>query len=151
MKKAIYFVLIVVTIFFAELARAQNGEPVDVPLIRLIVVPNQYNGVIVRTIGYVRFEFEGDVMYPHKEDYEHGLVGNGIWIDSSDLDQKQLNECSGHCMKYCLIVATFDANKQGHLGMWSGSFRNIKRFEVWSGTIPEMKRGGTHKGNGAGE
>ncbi len=112
-----------------SMSRAQNQEPVDVPLIRLIVVPEKYHGVFVRTLGFVRLEFEGNVMYPHREDCMHALIGNGIWID---VDEKHFKQASTHGMKYCLIEATFDANERGHLGMWSGSFKSIRRFEIWS-------------------
>jgi hypothetical protein len=131
--------LTAVTLLFNGVTRAQCDEPVDVPLIRLIAVPEKYNGVLVRTIGFVRLEFEGNVMYPHREDYENALVGNGVWID---IDEKRLKqETSTHIMRYCLIEAIFDANHRGHFGIWSGSLKDIKRFEVWSDPTLGIKRG----------
>jgi len=127
--KAAVLVSLALILLCPNISRAQNQEPVDIPLIRLIVVPEKYHGVLVRTIGFVRLEFEGDVMYPHKEDCTHALLGNGIWID---IGEKHLRQASTLGMKYCLIEATFDANERGHFGMWSGSFKNIRRFEVWS-------------------
>jgi hypothetical protein len=100
-----------------------------VPLIRLIAAPEKFQGILVRTLGFVRLEFEGNVIYPYKEDYKNGLVGNGIWLD---INNKDIEQNYKHGMKYFLIVATFDANRRGHFGMWSGSLTNIKRFEIWS-------------------
>jgi len=103
----------------------------DLPLVRLVVSPEKYHGKRVRVIGFVRLEEEGSGVYVHKEDYQHALIGNGVWINVSgarlDADgQKNRN------MKYCLIEGTFDAKKRGHKGAWSGSIKNISRFEVWS-------------------
>lgn len=102
----------------------------QLPLVRLVVSPEKYHGKRVRVIGFVRLEFEGNAVYTYKEDYQHGLIGNGAWINvPATLDaqgQKNRN------MKYCLIEGTFDAKNRGHLGLWSGSIKNISRFEVWS-------------------
>lgn len=124
---------VICTIVFATFSVfpvfAQCDEPIDVPLIRLIVMPEKYHGDLVRTIGFVRLEFEGNVMYPSKEDCDHALLGNGIWID---LTTAKFDGQYEDGMKYFLIEATFDANDHGHMDLWSGAFTNIKRFEVWS-------------------
>ncbi len=104
-------------------------NPTDVPLIRLVVVPEKCHGARIRTIGFVRFEFEGDVIYPHREDYDHALVGNGIWIEVTGKLRSRHKELS---MKYCLVEGIFDAKQRGHFGMWSGTIKNITRFQIWS-------------------
>lgn len=136
---AVWVCLISMVFLVTEETLAKSEEPVDVPLIRLIAVPEKYNGVLVRTIGFVRLEFEGNVMFPHRDDYEHSLVGNGVWININENNLKQ--EGSTYVMKYCLIVGTFDMNDHGHMGLWSGSLNNIKRFEVWSDPTFGAKRG----------
>jgi len=136
---AVWVCLLAMVFLFAEETLAKSEEPADVPLIRLIAVPEKYNGVLVRTIGFVRLEFEGKVMYPHRDDYEYSLVGNGVWININEKDLKQ--EASTYVMKYCLIVGTFDARDRGHMGLCSGSLNNIKRFEVWSDPTFGSKRG----------
>ncbi len=108
----------------------QMRPPEQIPLVRLVVSPEKYHGKRVRVIGFVRLEFEGNAVYVHKEDYQHALIGNGLWINvPNTLDsqgQKNRN------MKYCIIEGTFDAKNTGHLGLWSGSLKNISRFDVWS-------------------
>ena len=107
----------------------QMRPPEQMPLVRLVVSPEKYHGKRVRVIGFVRLEFEGNAVYVHKEDYQHALIGNGLWINGPNLEsqgQKNRN------MKYCIIEGTFDANNKGHMGLWSGSLKSISRFDVWS-------------------
>ncbi|MBC8101530.1 MAG: hypothetical protein H7Z41_02945 [Cytophagales bacterium] len=105
------------------------SEPADLPLVRLVTMPEKYHGIRVRTIGFVRIEFEGNVLYPHREDYEHALLGNGVWIELTDKLRSQGKQYS---MKYCLIEGVFDAKQQGHLGLWSGTIKSISRLQIWS-------------------
>lgn len=56
-------------------------------------------------------------------------MGNAFWIDATDQmrkDKKELND------KYVLIRGTFDAHKRGHLGLFSGTLKDIKRCRIWS-------------------
>jgi len=39
----------------------------------LIANPKDYHGKIVRVIGFVRLEFEGNAIYLHQGDYKHSL------------------------------------------------------------------------------
>jgi|SRR6266404_4129640 len=103
----------------------------DTPLIRLIARPADFDGQRVRVIGFVRLEFEGNVMYPHKEDYDHALLGNGVWLSISDQIQQRTAELTG---KYCLVEGRFSASNRGHMGVWSGAIEDVSRFQVWSGS-----------------
>ena len=126
---AIIFVCLIALILLpSEIVVAQNEEPVDVPLIKLIAQPEKYNGILVRTIGFIGL-YDGDIMYPHEEDCKHALMGNGIWIYTSDDHDKFVTK---YDKRYCLIEAIFDADARGHKEYWSGGFKNIKRLDVWS-------------------
>jgi len=37
----------------------------------------------------LRLEFEGDVLYLHREDYENAILGNGIWVSVTPALAKQ--------------------------------------------------------------
>jgi len=104
------------------------AEPLDVSLVQLIASPKGYNGKIVRLIGFVRLEFEGDAIYLHQEDYKHSISKNGLWIDVTEDMEKRKTALD---QKYVLIEGTFDAKMTGHFGMWSGSIQKITRCQVW--------------------
>jgi hypothetical protein len=109
-------------------APIRNEVPVDVSLIQVIANPETFDGKLVRVIGFLRLEFEGNALYFHREDYENGLLRNGIWVEATPeitRDRKTLN------MNYVLLEGVFNAKDRGHMGMWSGSIRQIRRTEIW--------------------
>jgi hypothetical protein len=59
--------------------RATQSD-VHVSLIHLIANPEAFDGKPVSVMGFFRYEFEGTALYVHREDYEHALSKNGIWV-----------------------------------------------------------------------
>ena len=121
------FLLLSLLCWFAQPLVA--AEPLDVSLVKLIANPNDYNGKVVRVIGFVRLEFEGNAIYLHQDDYKHGISKNGLWIDVTDDIRKKRTDFD---QKYVLLEGTFNAKETGHMGLWSGSIQKISRFQVWS-------------------
>src|SRR3954463_11374207 len=104
------------------------AEPLDLSLVQLIANPKDYDGKIVRVIGFVRLEFEGNAIYLHQDDYKHSIAKNGLWIDVTDDIRKKQKD---YDQKYVLLEGTFNAKDTGHMGLWSGSIEKITRFQVW--------------------
>jgi hypothetical protein len=104
------------------------AEPLNVSLVQLIANPKDYDGKVVRVIGFMRLEFEGDGIYLHQDDYKHSIYKNGLWIDASDDMQKKKAELD---QKYVLLEGTFNAKMTGHRGAWSGSIEKITRCQMW--------------------
>lgn len=109
-------------------AQVEPVEPIDVSLIQLIANPNEYHGKLVRVIGYCRLAFEGDALYLHREDFEHGITKNAAWIDIGSKISTNPRELNG---RYVLVEGVFNANDKGHLGLYSGCLKEIKRIEPW--------------------
>jgi hypothetical protein len=126
MKIRSTFLLLALLCWFVQPSVAV--EPVDVSLVQLIANPKDHDGQIVRVIGFVRLEFEGNAIYLHQEDYKHGVSKNGLWIDVSDDIRKRRAE---YDRKYVLIEGTFSAKDKGHMDMFSGSIQKISRFQLW--------------------
>jgi len=112
----------------------------DVSMINLIATPEKYKGRQIRTIGYLNLEFEGNGIYLHKDDCEHGIPKNGLWIEMT-MDSVQLPQIKKCIKNYVLIEGTFDLD-EGHMGAFSGSIKNITRLEIWhSGIVdPPIKK-----------
>src|SRR5437660_10122960 len=91
-------------------------EPTDVTLVQLIANPDRFDGKLIRVIGFLRLEFEGNVLYLHREDYENAILGDGIWVDVTPSMEKQRATLN---MKYVLLEGIFSAGDKGHMGMWS--------------------------------
>jgi hypothetical protein len=102
----------------------------DVSLVQLIAQPEKFDGKRVRFIGFLRIEFEGDAIYLHREDFDHGISRNAVWINiPADMTKQQRSEVN---MRYVVCVGVFQAARHGHMGMFSGEITNVRRLEFWS-------------------
>lgn len=99
--------------------------PTFVSMINLIATPERYHDLRVGVIGYCCFAFERMAVYLHEADYHAGVSKNGLWLTAERDDLALLHE------KVCLIWGVFDQEHKGHLGMFSGSIRDIDRLQEW--------------------
>jgi hypothetical protein len=109
-------------------APIQAQEPTNVTLVQLIANPEKFDGKLIRVIGFLRLEFEGNVLYLHREDYENAILGDGIWVDATAPMMKQKTTLN---MNYVLLEGMFSSSDRGHMGMWSGAIKQIRRGEIW--------------------
>jgi hypothetical protein len=125
MKKARLLALLMLC--FAVLPDAMAEQSLVVSMIQLIATPEKYQGKRVRMLAFLRIEFEGNALYLHKEDYQHLLYGNGLWIDlpKGISNGKELNN------RYVLVEGLFDGTQKGHMGLWSGTITDVTRLEPW--------------------
>lgn len=120
-------------LLFTGAVHAQS-EVHDVSMIQLIASSEKYEGKYVRVMGFLRLEFEGNALYLHREDYEKSLYRNGVWVHVAEIEtSRRFN------MKYVLIEGTLDSKDRGHMGLWSGAIKDIKRVELWGPDREEKK------------
>ncbi len=103
-------------------------EPKAVSLIQLISNPSEFDGELVRVIGYCRLEFEGSALYLHREDFEYVINKNAVWLDVRSListSQPNLNN------RYVIVEGVFDSKDKGHMDNYSGCIKEIRRFNPW--------------------
>jgi hypothetical protein len=110
---------------------AVRHEAIDVSMIRLIAAPQEYSKKVIRVIGYLNIEFEGNAVYLHKEDFERSLTTNAIWVDAKPEIMKDLKKLSG---QYVLLEGVFEGSDHGHMGLFSGALREIHRGDAWAFT-----------------
>jgi hypothetical protein len=109
--------------------RSSDGsKPTGVGMVALLAAPERYEGKIIRTLGFMCIEFEGDALYLHEEDYRHGLRKNSLALRLSESQRKQFK---GLSLKYVLIEGTVYADGPEHTDLWSGAIGNITRLQVW--------------------
>lgn len=102
----------------------------SVSIINLISTPEKYHNKRIQVIGYLNLEFEGNAIYLHKEDYKKSIASNGFWVDFTEeswtnINNFKINKC------YVLIEGTFDMDSFGHMGLWSGTIKDITRVVKW--------------------
>jgi hypothetical protein len=112
---------------------ATAGEPEDVSILQLIAASQAFDGKLVRVVGFLHLEFEDNELYFHKEDYDHAIYFNGIWIDLPR-DKMQANKSLN--LNYVLVTGTFDSANRGHNGLSSGSITKVQNVEIWSKRSP---------------
>jgi hypothetical protein len=99
-------------------------QRICVSILALIANPRDFDGKYVRVVGYVVSQIEMWAVFSSEADCRNGVTKNGIWLDTYDTPYAHVNEA------YAVVEGTFDATSLGHLGMWSGTIREISRLEL---------------------
>jgi hypothetical protein len=128
MRPLIKCVLIALCLTSGFAAGTVRHDAMGVSLIRLIAAPQEYANRVVRVMGYLKIEFEGNAIYLHQEDREHGLYKNGLWLEAPGEMMKELQKLSG---RYVLIEGVFEPKNTGHGGLFSGAIIDINRAQAW--------------------
>jgi len=128
MKVIVLACLLLTPCFEMTMSAPEPANVTNVTLVQLIANPEKFDGKLVSVIGFLRLEFEGNVLYLHREDYDHAILGDGIWVDVTPEMTKHKESLQMH---YVLLVGIFDSKDRGHMGMWSGSLTKIQRAEAW--------------------
>lgn len=110
----------------------------DVSLVALISNPGHYDGKLVRVVGFLNTEFEGDGLYLHHDYHRLGISKNAVWVSVEEDRWGELSELSG---KYVLLEGRFSTMK-GHMDLFSGELGGLRRWDFYS----EVKGGYEAKG-----
>lgn len=106
-----------------------NSEPASVGMVALLAAPEKYDGVRVRTFGFLRIEFEGNALYLHQEDYRNRLRKNAMELNLSVKQEKELMALN---LKYVVIEGTVSGDRAVvERGMYGGALGKITRIEYW--------------------
>ena len=122
--------LLKILLAVAAVATAAAAEPEieRATLLQVLAHPEKFDGKRLQLIGYLHLQFEGNALYLHKEDYDHQIIGNMVWIEvQGDLHkrEKELND------EYVMVIGTFDAKDLGHMSLCSGSLNKITSCSLW--------------------
>jgi hypothetical protein len=97
------------------------------PLARLMVLPQVYDGVLVRVAGYCQIEFEGNRIAENAalESTRSGVWA--VWLQLGWPVDSQVRQLSG---QYCAVEGVVNANMRGHFGMFRASLDQIRLIEA---------------------
>ena len=102
-----------------------------IPMVRLLVTPEKYDGKKVMVFVVVQAGFEIQGAFESRGAAIH--PSNGIWIDG-DLSKYYTDDVRWYGG---YVAGTFHAGKRGHMGMWSGSIGELDRLDLWP--LPDSK------------
>jgi len=81
----------------------RNGEyrceSYRVSIYGLLANPAAWDGKDVVVVGYASIGFEHSAIYPHKEDLDHAIMQNGLWLVASDSVSKHLGDTNSRNRK----------------------------------------------------
>jgi hypothetical protein len=104
----------------------RGTRPIGLSLVKLLARPDDFDGQFVQVCGFYCHDFEGTALYLHREDCEHGLSKNALWVNG--VIPSPVEGDSPFHMKYVLLEATFSAQLHGHFGLFSGTLLDVKRM-----------------------
>ncbi len=100
-RKSKYVALCLITFFMAlNVGQGQSNVPRSVSFIELIANPTKFDGKAVLVTGFLALDPpDGNMLYLHKEDYDHGILLNALsievtkqmWADREKVDQNYVN------------------------------------------------------------
>jgi hypothetical protein len=122
MKRFAYALIMAIALIFPVQA-IENIR--DVSVMALVVTPEKFDGSLIRTVDFLRLEFEGDSIYLNREDSEHRISKNGLWIMADDIPDARKKDLNN---KYVLVEGLFSARILGHMGAYSGAITNVTRL-----------------------
>ena len=124
-----------------------DDQAEDVSLIQLIATPERFNGKHVNVTGFLHLGYEAASLYLSKEDYDHVILDNTLYIDVTDEIAKDKDKLN---LKYVRLQGTFRAKRPGRTIPESrGTITKITYFKLWSDPAAPLeqqlhKRSGTN-------
>jgi len=107
-------------------ANESRSEIIDCSLVALLADPQRYNGKLVRTSGFAIVRFEESAIYLSRDDAEHTITENAVWIGSP---AKGVPFTSLHG-RYIMVEGQFRAQSDGLQGAFFGSIEHISRTRI---------------------
>lgn len=124
-KQVVIALLIAVTGSMYSQQTPAQASPIAVGTVALLADPQKYDGKRIRTIGFACVEFESNVLYLHKEDFQYANNKNALWLRLSDTQRKEYGKLS---LKYVIIEGTFYATGPERFE-FGGAIGDITRLE----------------------
>lgn len=108
-----------------------------VSMVRLLAVPERYDGMVLRTVGYATFGFENNFLFLHQEDARRGVYINALSLSSPPkLEGGGVGPEEG---LYVLVEGRFTASDEttSRMGRPVASLSNITRIQEVDEVGPE--------------
>lgn len=102
------------------IACGENYERVSI--IALIGQPDAYEGKKVMISGYLKIKHEGNALYLGKEDMDHVLTENAIWLT---LKSDQVEKWQSISNNYAYVFGEFTTKSRGHFDLYPGALVNV--------------------------
>lgn len=93
-------------------------------MVQLLANPERYDGDHIRVAGYIHFEPDSNAIYLHKEDEEHHVLKNGLWVALA-----QGVSFEGCQDAYVIVEGVYRARATGRMTRWTGELTHVTRCQ----------------------
>ena len=130
---------------------ASAQSPIKVSLINLIATPERFDGKVVWVEGYMHDQFEDQAVYLSKEDGDHWITSNAIWVVETENTKVEMHPSMINSSKskkphfetdhsYVSIIGTFNMGNRGHFGLYAGELNQVSRIQGLPNLLSASKR-----------
>ena len=126
MKRLLVVLLWVV---FSAPTVGPSVNPPAVSVVQLLANPEKYDGQQISVIGFLRLEFDGDMLYLSSEDYQHSIPENGLWVERNPGIMHESEKLDSN---YVLLVGVFKARPIGYARFAAGGITKVSSATLWS-------------------
>jgi len=130
MKIYLKCVVVLVLVLFPATSTSEDEArmPRAVSLVELIANPDRFEGQLILVAGYLGLDPpDGNMIYLHKEDYDHGILFNAVdielnkeaWVEREKLD-----------LNYVRVVGVFRGRVKAH-ALYS-AITDVQSCTLWS-------------------
>jgi hypothetical protein len=81
---------------------------------------------MVTVAGWARIEFEGNALYPTKQEMERRTAQHAIWLQLGWPVSADIRGLDG---AHITVEGRFNGHHKGHFGMFVGALEDISRIE----------------------
>lgn len=93
-------------------------------MVQLLANPERYDGDHIRVVGYIHLEPDSNAIYLHKEDEEHHVFKNGLWVSLT-----QGVSFEGCQDAYVIVEGVYRARTTGRMTLWTGELTHVTRCQ----------------------
>lgn len=109
---------------------------IELPMVRLLANPEEFDGKAVTTCGIYSNEFEGTAIYLNRESYEYGFSANAIFAFTTHTGDALLEQMEGH---YVCMTGVYEAESASRLFRASGHLRDIAPLRMSNMRLPSRR------------
>jgi hypothetical protein len=107
---------------------AEESEPKNISLIRLIVDPAAYDGMRVRTKGFVVVGREESAICISADSADFVMTEDALWLDLSEAGVEPLE----FNKRYVVVEGTVDGSPSGMWRLFPGAIRSVTKIRTLS-------------------
>jgi hypothetical protein len=100
-------------------------------LVGLLSAPRTYHRRTVAVVGYLHLEHDGNLLYLRKEDFDHRLHTNAVWIEIPDTPELRFDLTARFSGRYVMVKGTYDATRADVSDLPSGTLTQITHIMAW--------------------